>query len=882
MNRADWMLRIRGLLRRTRAERELDEELRSHLELQIRKYIERGLNPAEARRRASVEFGGVERVREECRDARGTQRVESVWTDLKYAMRTLRKSPGFTVTAVLALAIGIGANVALLHSFLSALRPILPFRDADRLAVVWLKSQKDPHMDEMMLPLADLKDWRAQSHAFSSIAASTWMQNMNFGGSSGAERVRAFEMTANLFETLGVQPQIGRGFVESEQVAGRDPVAILGDGCAIRHFGTAAAALGKNIRLDSETYTVVGVLSPGFALGFAPDPDVLLPLAMDKADALDRRQRTLVTYARLRDGVSIDLARQEMAAIEARLGADHPDDAGFTTNVVPLAAEGSRDAKEKLPFFAAIGLIVLLLACINSAVLSLARFLSRHPEMVVRSALGAGRGRLAQQILCEGLVISLIAGMLGFLIALGGISFIRSYQPFFAGFPIAPVPDWRTFALYGFLIGGVTLLFGSAPALRVSRSAVASGLNAASARIASGPGRLGVVAMIFQIAIAVAVLCVTGLMGRTLVRLYEFDLGFAPARLLEGEMVLKGMRYSSRSAQRDFFDHLTERIEAGGTPAALISHFPLANSYGMSGYAVEREDRPLAAELKARSMTGVDAVSPNFFSLAKATLIRGRDFKAGEEEPVAIVNETFAKKYFGDEDPLGKRVIVHSPVQKEMDDLVPGPRRIVGVVKYISAWGPRSPRWPNVYVPFDQNPVPWMSVVLQKTGPAGSDVVRHAVAALDPDIPVFRMHTGRELVEQRYAPARFQFMMLGMFSLVALFLSGIGVFSLVAHSVRSRRREFGIRLALGATPAQVRGLALRGGFAVAGVGLILGIGLSILLGRLMATLLYNVKPWDIQIAGAAVAIVATGVATSCFGPAFEASRTEPMSAVRDE
>lgn len=883
MKGADLMLRLRALFRGRRVEQELDEELESHLELQTRKYMDEGFDEAAARHRACLDFGGIEQAREECRQVRGVQWIENIGKDLKYGLRTLRKSPGFTLTAMLALAVGVGANVALTHSLLSALKPRLPFREPTRISVLWLKSEQDPHIDEMMASVADLVDWRAQTHSFTSIAATTWTENMNFGGNGAAERIRAFEVTANLFDTLGVQPRFGRAFLDSEEQSGHNRVAILGDSFRARHYPSAAAALGSSIRLDGEFYTVVGVLAPDFSVGFLPDPDVLVPLALDTSAALDRRQRVILGLARLRDGATVDQARNDIAAIQGRLGREHFEDRGWTAHLNPLPSEGTQDARDKLPFFAAIAAVVLLLACLNAAVLSLARYLARHPEMVLRNALGAGRGRLAQQIVCEGLLLSIFAGAVGFAIALGGIALIREYEPFYSNFPIAALPDWRIFLYYGFLIGGVTLLFSSAPAVTISRSAVASGLNAGSPRIASGGVRLSWLSMIVQIGAAVAVLSLTGLMARTVAELYHFDLGFVPDQLLEGEIVLRGARYASAAAQRDFFRRLMERMETDHrVPAALTSHFPLSESYGMSGYAIQLEDRPLEV-IDNRSRSAADAVSINFFSVIGAKLIRGRDFQRQEVEPVAIINETFARKFFAGEDPVGKRIVVRAPMSKEMDELSPGARRIIGVVKDVSQWGPRSSEgFPNVYVPFDQNPVPWVSVVIRRSATAGADLVKAAVAELDPDLPVFRIQTARELVDQAYAPPRFQLIMLILFSWVALFLSAIGIFSLVAHSVRRRHREFGIRLALGARPAQIRRLALRGGFAVAGMGLPLGLGLAALLGRLMATLLYHVKPWDAQIAAAALLLVATCVLIACFIPAYEASRTDPMSAVRDE
>ncbi len=882
---ADVILRIRSLFRRARLERELDEELQTHLELQTRKYVLEGRDRSEARRMARSDFGGVEQVREACRDVRGVQMIENLWKDLSYGFRTLRKTPGFTATAGLALAIGIGANVALLHSFLAVLQPILPFRNPDRIAVLWLKSQKEPLADEVVASIADLADWRARAHSFSAIAATTWTENMNVGGASQAERVRSFEVTANLFDALGVQPRFGRAFLVGEEQIGHNRVAILGSGFCLRHFGGSEAALGKPIRLDGETYSVVGVLPPGFSIGFLPDPDVLVPLPTNAPAALDRRQRVIFGLGRLRERVSLEDARKEMAGIEQQLGREHVEDEGWSANVNLLASEGTGDARAKLPFFAGIAAIILLLACTNAAALSLARYLSRQPEMVVRSALGAGRGRLVQQVLCEGLLLSTLAGALGFAIALGGIALLREYKPFNSNFPITATPDWRIFLYYGVLIGGVTLLFGSAPALMVSRSAAGPALSAGSPRIAGGRGRLAFFSMTFQIGVAVAALCVTGLMAKTLARLYDFDLGFRPERLIEGEVILKGPRYASRSAQRDFFERVLERIEADGrVRAAITSHFPLSQSYGMSGYAIQREDRPLPIDAVDRSMTGAEAVSPGFFLVAGAKLTRGRDFSAREEEPAAIVNETFARKYFPGEDPVGKRVLVLSAMMKEMDELTPGPRRIVGVVKDISPWGPRSPVIPDLYVPFDQNPVPWMSVVIERMGGAseGATLIRAAVANLDSDIPIFRIHTARELVDQTLAQSRFQLTMLGLFAAVALFLSGIGVFSVVTHSVRRRRREFGIRLALGATPGQIRRLAMGGGLALAGAGLLLGLGISTILGRTMTSLLFDVKPWDTQIACAAVLLVVASIAAACLLPAHEAARTDPMSAVREE
>jgi len=795
---------------------------------------------------------------------RGVQWIENLGRDLGYGLRTLRRTPGFTITAVLALAIGIGASVALLHCFLSALRPALPFRDPQRLVVLWLKSKKDPSYNEMLTSAAELSDWRERSQSFSAIAASSWTENRNFGSGGLPERVRSFRVTPSLFEVLGVQPQYGRAFSESGRNG--DRVAILGNAFCAMHFKSPESALGGKIRLDGEMYQIIGVLAPDFAIGFLAKPDVLIPISLNAQEA-DRADRSLVGLAHLRDGVSVAAAREEMAAVAESVAREHPQDAGWTTNLNLLVEEGTEDARRKLPFFAALAALVLLLACANSAALSLARCLTRQSEMTMRSALGAGRARLAQQVLCESLLVSILAGGAGFAIALGGISLVRRYQPFYSNFPIPAIPDARISGAFLLLIGGVALLFGAAPALRISRFAASPQLAGVSTRIGPGRGRSQAFAMIFQVGAAVAVLCVTGSMIRTLVHLYNLDLGFSPDRKLEGEVILKGSRYASRSAQRDFM----ERIRASLPSSAITSHFPLSQSYGMAGYRIQREDRPPPAGTNSESMTGANVISENYFAVMGAKILRGRNLETREHEPVAIVNETFANKYFAGEDPIGKSIVTSLPIQSGMDVLAPGSRRIVGVIKDVSEFWPTEVKaWPQIYVPFDQNPVPWVSVVID----GSAETLKSTIARFDSDIPVFRVHTARELVAEAYAAPRFQFMMLGMFSLLALFLSSIGIFSMIAQSVRQRRREFGIRLALGATPNQIRLMAIRGGLVVAGAGLIVGLVLAALLGPLAAALLYEVKSWDTGIAAAAVLIVLTTVAGACLLPAWEASHAD--------
>jgi putative ABC transport system permease protein len=864
MKASDLILRLRALLLRSRGERELHEELETHLELQSRKYISQGLTPEEGRRRARAEFGGVEQVREECRDVRGVRWIENFGRDLRYGVRTLRRTPGFTATTVLALAIGIGASVALLHCFLSALRPALPFRDPQRLVDLWRKSKKDPNYNEMLASAGELSDWHSQSRSFSAFAATSWTENRNFGGTGLPERVRSFRVTPSLFEVLGIQPQYGRAFLESERSG--DRVAILGNAFCAAHFSSPEAALGSGMRLDGETYRIVGVLPPYFAIGFLARPDILIPVSLNAVES-DRSDHSFLGLARLRDGISIDAAREEMAAVAESVAREHLEDAGWAANLNLLAEEGTQDARQKLPFFAALAAVVLLLACANSAALSLARYLTRLPEMTMRSALGAGRARLAQQILCESLLVSILAGGAGFAIALGGISLVRRYEPFYSNFPIPAIPDARIFGLFLLLIGGVALLFGAAPALQISRSAAAPQFGLVSSRIAPGRGRLQAFSMIFQVGAAVAVLCITGLMTRTVVHLYGLDLGFKPSQKLEGEMMLKGSRYASPSAQRDFM----ERLRASLPSAGVTSHFPLSQSVGMAGYRIQREDKPLPSGTNGVSMTGANAISDNYFPVMGAKVMRGRNFEPREHEPVVIVNQTFANKYFTGEDPIGKSIIIYLPMQSEMDALAPGSRRIVGIIKDISEFSPTVVKaWPQLYVPFDQNPVPWVSVVID----ASAETLKSTIAQLDPDIPVFRVHTARELVEEAYAAPRFQFMMLGTFSLLALFLSSIGIFSMIAQSVQQRRREFGIRLALGATPVQVRLLAIRDGLMVAAAGLVVGLGLAALLGPLTAALLYDVQSWDTGIAAAAVLIVLATVALACFLPAWEASHAD--------
>lgn len=880
MNRSDFLLRARAILSRNRVEQELDDEITAHIELQARKHTAAGMARDEARRLARMEFGGIESFREDCRDIRGTQLFESFFQDLRYGFRLLRKSPYFTATAVVALALGIGANTALYHCFLNVFAPRLPFADPDRLVILWLKNQQKPNYAAVQISIPDLLDWRARSHSFSDMAATTWTENMNLGGDQ-AERIRAFEITSNMFRVLGIRPFLGRSFQPQEEKTGPPRVAILGYGLWQKRFAADPSILQKTITLDGQSYAVIGVMPRGFDAGILPNPDVLLPLKLDSPLALDRSSHAILGYGRLRNGVSVATANRELQSIARQLTAEYPEaDAGWMPNIEKMAGSGTKDAKEKLPFFVGVAVLLLLLACANSASLALARYMARHSEIIVRSALGATRRRIVQQILAECLLLSLGAGIVGIAIALGGIHLIQVYDPFYAPFTLPSIPDARVLTFCAALIAGTTVLFGLTPAFVASHSAQSAHVNEANPRSASSNGRLRSLLIVAEIGIALALLIATGLMIRSIYRLYSVDLGFNPDHLLEGELVLKGPRYASASAQRDFFDRLVQRVEAhSGSAAAVTSYFPLSQSYGTGGYFFKVEGQPL----ETASMTGADAVTHNFFSLLGIRFLRGRSFDKHETRSAAIINQTLADRYWPNQNPLGKRVILLRAMQTELDGLSSGPREIIGVIKDVSEYGARMPKFPWIYVPFEQNPVPWVSVVIRAPDPiAASTWLRDDVHKLDPDIPLFRNHTAQELIRESLKQSNFQLLTIALFSAAALLLSSIGIFSVLAHSVHRRWREFGIRMALGATPEQIRNLVYANGLAVAACGFVLGLALSAVLGRAMSSLLFGVRPWDAESIALALLAVSAAIAVATYLPARRASRLDPTRAIYTE
>ena len=864
---------------------DLEEEIREHIEIETRDNIERGMPAGEARRAALRKFGNVTRVKEDTREVWSAVWLEQLWQDIRYALRMLRKSPGFTAVAVLTLALGIGANTAIFSVVYAVLLRPLPFADPGQLVRVF---DSNPH-DQVEfdgLSYVDFEECREQNHAFTDMAANQ-AHELTLTGAGEPSVLATNVVTPEIFSVLGVKPLAGRTFLPEDGERGAAPVVILSENLWRSRFGADPNLVGRSINLDKRPFTVVGIMPAGFrSLLFTPREDIWIPLAQDPLFGSWMSRPVghwMRVIARLRPGVSIAQAQAEMDAMSARLAKESPaQDSGWAIHVEPLRQDIVGDAGPALlVLLGAVGL-VLLIACVNIANLLLSRASSRAREIAVRIALGAGRKRIIRQLLTESAVLGLLGGLTGILLAYWGVHSLITLLP-------ADLPRAQTIRVDGAVLAFALLLsvaasfvFGLAPSVFAADSSLQTGLKEAAGRSGESGGQRrarGFLA-VAEIALAMVLLVAAGLLLRSFSMLTSVNPGFNAEHLVKADISLPQFEYSSPEQWTSFSNELLARVhsEPGLQDSALAAPLPLDEGNVNLGFEIAGNP-PLPPGLNLTA--DFTSVSPDYFRVMEIPLLRGRFFSEQDSASaprVTVISEMMARRYFPNQDPLGRQLKFGF---RPDDDVA---REIVGIVGDVRDVSLSQNPGPMMYVPFAQAPFWGGQMVVRSTLSTSSVAasIRAATHEIDKDLPVTDIETLPEALDASVAQPRFRTLLIGLFGGIALLLAAVGIFGVISYSVSRRAHEIGIRMALGATPKHVMRMVLGESAKLVLLGLALGVPAALGLTRFLSTLLFGVHPAD-PLTFLGVALLLTVVAlVASYVPARRAMRVDPLVALRYE
>jgi putative ABC transport system permease protein len=877
--------RLRALRQRDDVINDIDREMRAHVELQTEENIKAGMSPDVARERALRSFGNVNRAVDEAYDVKGGGVFETLWQDVRYGARMLTKHKAFTAVAVITLALGIGANTAIFSVVNELLLRPLPYRDAERIVMLWEVSPEGRRQNTTSR--ANFRAWRSQNSSFEHMAAFS-DQRFNLTDTGEPEELSAQMATPELFRILGVDPLLGRALLPDDGGPGKAPVAVLSYPLWQRRFGGQSNIIGQEITLNGIKFTVIGVMPPNFQFhikhrsGTGRPAELWTVLPMPSGGAANERGRFLSVVARLKDGVVIEQAGAELRTIEARLSDEAPEfNKNFSAEVLPLREQFFGNVRR--PLWLMLGAVgfVLLIACANVANLLLSLATSREKEIALRAALGARRLRIVRQLLTESLFLALLGSVLGLGLAWLGIKALMLISPRDL-ISLQSVGLNVTVLLWTLGVSLLTgVIFGLAPALHISRlnlnDSLKEGGKSESAQ-ASGSRRLRSALVVSEIALAVVLLASAGLLIKSFVRLQQVDRGFVTENILTMVVRLPAARYPEDPQVVNFFGQAMERVRTvpGVRSAGMVNFLPLYGGLGSNtGFKIEGRPEPPPGQGPSTDVRVSDA---GYFATMGIPLLRGRNFSDSElkeARQVILINEALARLHFPNEDPIGKRLDV-AMFEK------PTPAEIIGVVGNVRYDSLIDESPAAVYFPHPDLAYPFMTLVVRTDGePAAiAPAVQREIRSLDPNQPVSDVRTMEQVMSEWVSRSRFNTLLLGLFAGLATLLSAVGIFGVMNYSVALRTRELGLRLAIGAQPRQVLLLVLKQGLLLTILGVVVGLGAALALTRLLSGLLFGVEAIDISTFTMISLLLILVSLFACYLPARRAMRIDPLQALR--
>jgi putative ABC transport system permease protein len=808
--------------------------------------------------------------------------MQTLLQDLRYGARTLLKRPGFTIVAIITLALGIGANTAIFSVINAVLLRPLPYPEPHRIIQLWETARSRDLKQGSVSPHC-FTDWKNQNQSFEQMAAYRYA-NFTLTGGDQPESLTGIATSASLFSVLGVQPAIGRDFFAEEDAPGRNRVVILSQGLWQRRFGGDKDILDKPIQLNGESYTVIGVMPQGFQ--YPDTAEMWVPLGVD-LNRVGRGNHFLFAIGRLKAGVAVSAAQADMDAIANQLEQQYPN-FNFDTGIqlVPLHEQMVARVKDTLwMLLIAVGL-VLLIACANVTNLMLVRATSRQKEIAIRLSLGASRWRLVRQFLTEGILLALLGGAIGLLLAWWGVDAISAFLPRdITRNRLIEVDKWVL--VFTLAVSLVTGIFSAlAPAWYTTKPDLNQALKEAGKQLASGFLRKSLRAslVVSEVALALVLLIGAGLLVKSFLHLRQVDPGFKPDHVLTMYVALPAKKYAEGQQKNLFFQRALEQVNglSGVKVAGAVTDLPFSGSRSRSSFEIEGR---ASGDPNDDYTADNRVVSPNYFQAMGMRLLEGRDFTERdnkEAQGAVIINQSLARKFFPNDNPMGKRINLDTPEENEFYGK-PVWREIVGIVADIKHQDLQAVSEPELYVPYMQFPAARLMLVVRHESAANpTAAIRQAVQSIDKDLPIFSINTMERRLAQSILPQRLNMWLISIFAATALLLAAIGLYGVMSYSVAESTRDIGIRMALGARPADVVRLVIGQGMRVLLIGLAIGLGAAYALTRLMRSLLFGVTPTDgltfvsVSLLLAAVALLA------CWIPARRAARVDPMVALRYE
>jgi predicted permease len=880
--------RIRGLFEKRHIDADLEDEFAAHLDLLTEENIRRGMPRKEARYAARREFGGVELIKETYRERRGLPMLETLMQDLRYGARMLSKNPGFTAIAIVTLALGIGANTAIFSVVNSLLLTPPHYKQPDRLVMVWEQRPSGNWFQGPVSP-ANYFQWQDHNTVFEQMAVMYDDHLTLTGDNSDPEQIAYQGVSANLLSMLGTDPIIGRTFSPEDAVPRKNDVVILSFGLWQRRFGGQRDVIGKKIQLDGQPCTVIGVMPRGFQLlikrrSFTGDQaELWAPIPFTERSRIPRG-RYLISVARLKPGVSVSQAQLQMDSIAIALQKQWPDfDKGWGVQLIPLKEQLVGGMRRPLIILLGAVAFVLLMGCTNVANLLLGRATGRQREIAVRVALGADRKRVIRQLLTESLLLAGLGGGAGLLLAVWGTKALLALGPknMFAGTPV--IVDWRVLAFTMVISLATGILFGLGPSLVALSADVNKTLKEGGRDSSSGRrgNRLRSALVIAELTLAVVILVGAGLCLRSFYLLNSVNPGFNSQNLLTMKLLLPNASYKEDAKKIAFFQQLRDHIAAlpGVISASADSWLPFTTLGAATGFQIQGQPKLSDAE---QPVTDVRVIEPDYFHTMGIPVVAGREFneqEASVQSHVIIINQALATGYFHGDSPIGQRITVDMG-----GNTAKFPSLIVGVVANVKHEGLNTTPGPMIYWPHPELTFPFMTFVVRTTAHPMALIgsVREQVKQLDPGLPVSDIATMEQRMSDSVAESRFSTLLLGIFAVVAIVLASVGIYGVTAYAVTARQHEIGIRMAIGAQPADVERMFMRRGIALTFTGLGLGLLASYALTKLLTGLLFGVTPHDPLTFIVMATVLLTVAVLACYIPARRATRVDPLVALRYE